>query len=160
MAVDSEIVRDRARAVLRIATGLLFAQHGAQKLLGWWGGIGGAGATADPGTLMWFAGVLELFGGPLISLGLLTRPIAAILTLEMIFAMALRHWPRGPIPIANGGELASLYFFLFAFFAAVGPGAWSLDRWIRRRRRGPEPVPATRADDRPGSRFRRPLGSS
>ncbi len=123
------------RAVLRIGAGLLFMQHGAQKLFGWLGGFGGTpGNTAELMSQMGLAGVLEFFGGLLIVLGLLTRPVALVLALEMIAAYFIAHVPQGGFPIQNGGELALLYALVFAYFAAVGAGPASLDRMIARRR--------------------------
>ena len=60
--------------LLRVVTGLLFFQHGAQKLLGWFGGFGETG-TAPLMSLMGLAGVLELAGGILIMIGFLTQPV-------------------------------------------------------------------------------------
>jgi putative oxidoreductase len=121
--------------LLRIGTGLLFAQHGAQKLLGWFGGFGGTpGATAPLMSQMGLAGVLELVGGLLIALGLLTRPTALILVAEMIAAYIIAHLPQGGFPIENGGELSLFYALVFAFFFAYGAGPASLDRLFSRRR--------------------------
>lgn len=115
----------RMRSVLRIAVGLLFMQHGVQKLFGW--------LTAEPRepvvllSQMGVAGVLETFGGLLIVLGLFTRPVAFVLAGEMAFAYFLAHAPRGFWPILNGGELPVLYCFTFLYFATVGGGVWSVD---------------------------------
>ncbi len=79
-------------------------------------------------------GVLELAGGLLILAGLFTRPVAFILSGEMAFAYFMRHAPRSFWPILNGGELAVLYCFLFLYLAAAGPGPWSLDAVVRRRK--------------------------
>jgi putative oxidoreductase len=119
---------------LRIVTGLLFWQHGAQKLLGWFGAQG----TADPFTMFWWAGVLEFWGGALVAFGVLTRPVALILAGEMAVAYFRAHAPRGFWPIMNGGELAALYCFIYVFLAVRGGGAFSVDGWIsavRKRRR-------------------------
>lgn len=111
------------QAILRIGAGLLFMQHGAQKLFGLLGG-----SQVDSFiSLMGLAGVLEFFGGLLIVLGLFTRPTAIILTLEMIVAYFYAHQPQGGFPIQNGGELALLYALVFAFLATIGPGKASLD---------------------------------
>ena len=118
---------------LRVGAGILFFQHGAQKLLGWFGGMGGEGATAPLFSLIGLAGVLELVGGVLLVLGLFVIPVATILTIEMLFAYAIAHMPQGGWPIQNQGELALLYALVFAFFAAHGAGAVSLDRWIAAR---------------------------
>ncbi|HXW05794.1 MAG TPA: DoxX family protein [Vicinamibacterales bacterium] len=110
-------------ALLRIVAGFLFFQHGLPKLLG---GFGRA-AAAEPLTQQWFAGVIEVFGGAAIALGLFTSPIAFIASGEMAVAYFQAHAPRGFWPIMNGGELAALYCFVFLYFAARGSGKWSID---------------------------------
>ena len=123
-------------AILRIGAGLMFMQHGVQKLFGWLGGFGGTpGETAELFSLMGLAGVLEAFGGLLIVLGLFTTPVAVILVIEMIAAYFMAHAPQGGFPIENGGELAVLFVVIFAFLAANGPGPASLDRMMASRRR-------------------------
>jgi len=114
-------------AAVRIGAALLFMQHGVQKLFGLLGGVGGSGATVELFSLYGLAGVLEFFGGALIALGLLTRPVAIVLALEMIAAYFIAHAPQGGFPIQNGGELALLYALVFAFLATGGPGLFSLD---------------------------------
>lgn len=116
-----------ALALTRIGTGLLFAQHGAQKLFGWFGGLGGPGQTAALYSQMGAAGVLECFGGLLLVLGLGTRPVAVILIGEMLYAFFTVHLPRGGAPMQNGGELALLYICLFVALAGLGAGAFSVD---------------------------------
>ena len=126
---------DLALLALRLIAGLMFAQHGAQKLLGWFADpsrAGGGGPAA--GSLPWIAGVLELVGGPLIALGLFTRPVAFLLSGLMAVAYFTAHAPRGFWPIVNKGELGALYCFVFLLLAAVGAGAYSLDAQRRRRR--------------------------
>ena len=120
--------RDQTVGLLRIAAGLLFLQHGVQKLFGGLGGFGGQpGNTAELFSLMGLAGVLETFGAMLLVLGLLTRPVAFLLSGMMAVAYFMAHMPNAFFPIENGGELAALYSFVFLFFAANGPGAFSLD---------------------------------
>jgi putative oxidoreductase len=112
-------------AVLRIIAGLLFACHGAQKLFGLFGGVGGqSGATVPLFSLMGLAGVIEFGGGLLIALGILTSYAAFLASGEMAFAYFMRHFPRGFWPIQNDGELAVLYCFLFLYIAAHGAGVW------------------------------------
>jgi putative oxidoreductase len=116
------------QAILRIGAGLLFMQHGAQKLFGWLGGFGGApGATAPLFSLMGLAGVLEFFGGLLVVLGCLTRPVGLLLAGEMVVAYVIAHLPRGGWPIQNGGELALLYAMVFLFLVGNGSQPASLD---------------------------------
>ena len=121
-----------ALALLRIGAGLLFMQHGAQKLFGLLGGVGGSGAPAELLSQLGIAGALEFFGGALIVLGLFTRLTAAVLALLMVIAYVIAHLPQGAIPVLNGGELALLYALVFTFLAGSGSGAWSLDRLRKR----------------------------
>ena len=115
-------------AILRVGAGLLFMLHGAQKLLGWFGGFGGTpGATAPLMSQMGLAGVIELAGGLLIVIGLFTRPVALIAFLEMIAAYLIAHAGQAFWPIENRGELALLYGLVWLFLAANGPGPWSVD---------------------------------
>jgi putative oxidoreductase len=123
-----------ALTVFRIGAGLLFFEHGAQKLLGWMGGFGQPGGTAPLMSQLGLAGVLEFFGGPLIAAGLFTRPVAAVLVFEMIAAFFIGHWPRGGWPVQNQGELALLYALIFCYFATHGPGPYSIDARIGGRR--------------------------
>ena len=109
-------------ALLRIAAGLAFAQHGAQKLFGVIGGQAAA-LTSQLG----LAGIIEFVGGLLIALGLFTSPVAFVASGEMAWAYFQRHAPRGSWPIQNGGELAVLYCFIFLYLAAAGSGKLSID---------------------------------
>lgn len=109
-------------ALLRIVAGFLFALHGAQKLFGV---LGGTRAT-EP--LFVTAGVIELVGGTLIAIGLLTSAAAFIASGEMAAAYFMVHAPRGFWPILTGGELPALYCFLFLYIAARGAGPFSVGR--------------------------------
>jgi putative oxidoreductase len=127
-------------AALRAGAALLFMQHGVQKLLGGLGGVDGSGGTVPLASLFGLAGLLELVGGALLLLGLLTRPLAFLLAVEMVVAYGMAHLPRGGLPVQNQGELALLYALVFAFLAGSGAGPLSLDRWMaRRRHHGGEP---------------------
>jgi putative oxidoreductase len=115
----------RLLSPLRIVAALLFMQHGTQKLFAF-----PVSEPRDPAalvSLIGVAGVLEVFGGLLLLLGLFTRPVAFVLAGEMAVAYFRSHAPQGFWPILNGGELAALYCFLFLYLAAVGGGPWSLD---------------------------------
>ncbi|MBI2565033.1 DoxX family protein [Candidatus Woesearchaeota archaeon] len=108
--------------VFRVFVGLLFAQHGAQKLLGWFGG------KAMPLiSMMGVAGIIELVGGLLLTLGLLTRFTALVTAVEMLAAYFMAHAPNGLAPIMNKGELALLYFASFLVLSAHGAKKWGLD---------------------------------
>lgn len=126
--LHSPPVRGATHAVARILIGLLFMQHGAQKLFGMFGGMGGSGGAADLFSLMGLAGVLEFFGGLLVVAGLLTTPVAALLALMMLVAYFMAHAGEGLIPIENNGELALLYMAAFAFLSVSGSGPASLDK--------------------------------
>jgi putative oxidoreductase len=121
--------------LLRVVSGLLFFQAGSLKMFGWFGGMPGqAGSTAPLMSQAGVAGVLEVFGGVAIMLGLLTRPVAFVLSGEMAVAYWQFHAPHGAWPILNHGEAAVLLCFIFLYFAAQGGGDWSLDALIRRKR--------------------------
>jgi putative oxidoreductase len=113
---------DHIYTALRVVAGLLFALHGSQKLLGFPGGV----ETAHGGLLL-AAGLIELAGGALIALGLLTRPVAFLASGTMAVAYFMAHAPHGFYPILNQGELAALYSFLFLYVFAHGGGRFSLD---------------------------------
>ncbi len=84
-------------------------------------------------SLAWIAGALELIGGPLIVLGLFTRPVAFILSGQMAFAYWLAHAPQSVYPLLNSGDAAILYCFIFLYLAFAGGGPWSLDAWLAKR---------------------------
>lgn len=119
-------------SVLRIVAGFTFTLHGLQKF-GAFGGMGGHGGKVAAFTIAWFAAILEAVGGPLLILGLFTRPVAFILCGEMAFAYFRAHARRGFWPIANGGELAVLYCFIFLYLCVAGAGPISVDRMMGKR---------------------------
>jgi putative oxidoreductase len=116
-----------AYSALRVAGGVLFVFHGLQKF-GLFGGL-----FVELASRLGAAAVIEVVAGTLIAIGLVAVPAAIVASGEMAFAYALAHYPRGPWPIQNGGELAVLYGFLFLFVATRGPGPVSLDRVLKRR---------------------------
>lgn len=122
-----------AHVLLRVVAGFLFMQHGGQKLLGWYGGIGIPDGAALP-PLMMVAGALELVGGLLVMFGLFTRPTAFLLSGEMAVAYFMAHFPKGALPLQNQGEPPALFSFIFLFLAANGDGGFSMDAILRRRR--------------------------
>lgn len=113
----------RMLSVLRIVTALLFLAHGTQKLLGFPASEG----MPDPFTMGWIAGVLELFGGGLLALGLFTRPVAFVLSGQMAVAYFIAHAPQSFYPVLNGGDAAILFCFVFLYLVFAGPGPWSVD---------------------------------
>lgn len=115
----------RALGATRIMASLLFIAHGTQKYFGF-PSVSPRG-LAEPLSMAGAAGMLELVGGPLLLLGLFTRPVAFILSGMMAVAYFVAHAPQGFFPIDNGGEPAILFCFLFLLLSAAGPGAWSLD---------------------------------
>ena len=120
-------------ALLRIIGALLYVCHGAQKLLGLFGGV--QGGTVPLLSLMGLAGLIELGAGLLIAGGILTRPAAFLASGEMACAYWLAHAPRGFWPIRNGGEIVVLYCFLFLYIMSQGAGPWSLACLVHRQPR-------------------------
>jgi putative oxidoreductase len=120
----------RLLSILRIVAALTFMEHGTQKLLGF-------PLSDHPGpelfSLPGLSGVLELFGGALLLLGLFTRPVAFILSGMMAVAYWLVHAPQNFFPVNSGGDAAVLYCFLFLYLVAAGGGPWSLDNTVRSR---------------------------
>lgn len=109
-------------AALRIVAGLLFMQHGAQKLFGALGG-----RQQELLSQMGLAGVIEFVGGAMMAIGLFASPVAFLASGQMAWAYFQAHAARGWFPIQNGGEEAVLYCFLFLFIAASGSGKLSID---------------------------------
>jgi putative oxidoreductase len=125
-----QTAREATHSLLRAVAGLMFWQHGAQKLFGWLDGRQVQELASLPG----LAGVLEFFGGVLIIVGLFTRPVAFVLSGEMAFAYFMSHAPRALWPIENRGEASVLFCFIFLFFAAHGAGRYSLEALLGGRR--------------------------
>jgi len=125
--------QSRALAVLRIITAYLFMAHGTAKLFGMpyvamFDGL-------QLMSLVGLAGVLEVFGGALLLIGLFTRPVAFVLCGFMAVAYFMAHANQGSalLPMLNGGELAVLYCFVFLYFVFSGAGVWSVDAARKRR---------------------------
>ena len=113
---------DKLYALMRIVVGLLFSFHGAQKLFGLFGGMGGSGEGAQLISKMGLAGGIEFFAGVLVMVGFFTGWAAFLASGQMAAAYFMAHLPRGFLPIDNGGELAALYAFVFLYIASRGSG--------------------------------------
>ena len=113
-------------SLLRIAAAYMFMLHGTAKFFSFPVSMGGG----SPSGIYLAAAILEVGGGILLLLGLLTRPVAFILSGQMAVAYFMAHASQGNalFPIANGGESAALFSFVFLYLAAAGGGAWSLDK--------------------------------
>ncbi len=121
----------QALSLLRIVAALIFLLHGSSKLLGF-----PASEMPMPPAMsfMWFGGLLELVGGLMLLFGILSRPVAFILSGEMAVAYWMFHAPSSTFPSLNGGDAAILYCFVFLYIAAAGPGPWSVDAMLSRNR--------------------------
>ncbi|HEY6066181.1 MAG TPA: DoxX family protein [Thermoanaerobaculia bacterium] len=113
---------------------LLFMQVGTAKLFAFPAAVMPGGGTAPISSLAGIAGILEVFGGLLLLLGLFTRPVAFVLSGEMAVAYFIGHAPQGFWPVLNQGAPAIFYSFLFLYLSAAGPGPWSIDAILRRGR--------------------------
>ncbi len=114
---------DQTYAVMRIMVGLLFFFHGTQKLLEF-----PAKSGMDiPAFVTYGAGPIELVGGALVAVGLLTRWAAFVCSGLMAAAYWMAHGSQGFWPILNQGELAIIYCFVFLAVSSKGSGIWSID---------------------------------
>lgn len=115
---------EKIYAALRIITGLMFMQHGLQKIFG----LLVAGEPQPmPAWIQWGGGGVELVGGALVAIGLFTGPAAFLCSGTMAVAYFAVHVGQGFFPVLNKGELAALYCWVFFFIAAKGSGIWSVD---------------------------------
>jgi putative oxidoreductase len=118
-------------SLFRIMFGLLYFMHGSAKLFGW--PVSQEVPTNSPA---WWAGILELVLGALITVGLFTRIAAFVASGAMAVAFFTQHFPDGFWPIQNKGELAVLYCWGFFLLVFTGSGWLALDAILRRVRRG------------------------
>jgi putative oxidoreductase len=123
-------------SAVRIVVSFLLLCHGAAKLFGAFGGVDDHGAAVPLGSWpLWWAGVIELGGGGLVLLGLLTRAAALLCSGAMAFAYFTVHQPQALLPLQNGGELAALFSWIFLLIAVLGPGPFALDAMLGHVRR-------------------------
>jgi len=118
-------------SILRIFTGLELLQHGTGKILGF--PVVPMFANVQISSLSGVAGLIELIGGILFTIGLFTRPVAFVLSGFTAAAYFMAHAIKGFYPVLNGGELAALFCFVFLYFAFAGAGPWSADAIIRKK---------------------------
>lgn len=123
------------RALFRVVAGLCFVSFGTMKLFGF---PPHEGMPVPLFTQLGLGGVLETVGGLCVTLGLFTRPVAFVLSGEMAVAYFQFHAPTSFFPSVNMGVPAILYCFFYLYLVFAGPGAFSLDGWLARRRRGLE----------------------
>lgn len=125
-------------SILRFVSGLIFMQHGVQKLFLWPASLHHSGPLVIF-SMTGLAGFLEGFGGLSIVLGLGTRTVAFVLSGEMAFAYWMVHFPAGLgmkdgwMPVVNQGDLAILFCFVFLYLTLAGGGPWSIDAILARR---------------------------
>ncbi|WP_026532565.1 DoxX family protein [Arthrobacter sp. H41] len=120
-----------ARALLRVVVGFLFAAHGWQKF-NEWTIAGTQAAFGEMGIPLAeivapLIAILELGGGIALIIGVLARPIALLLTLDMLGALVLVHLNAGVFVASNGFELVLLLGTAALAIALVGPGRLSAD---------------------------------
>ena len=128
-------VGDVGLLLLRLGIGLTFAAHGAQKAFGWWGGPGpegwhGAMARMGFHPTRLFAGIsiaVELVGGILLALGLLTPIAGAALVAQSVVIIVAAHWQKGFFNAAGGYEFPLALGLAAAAVILLGPGRISLD---------------------------------
>jgi putative oxidoreductase len=123
------------QSILRIVTGLLFLEHGMQKLFNFPPPSAAMVAMTahvpdNVRTLLLVAGCIELIAGALITLGLFSRFAAFIASGEMAFAYWLGHvfQSHSLFPTVNGGDAAILFCFVFLYLAAAGPGPLAVNQ--------------------------------
>ena len=132
--------------ILRVMLGLVMLPHGAQKLLGWYGGFGFAGTMGFfteqmhvPVVVAFLVIIGESFGSLGLILGLLTRFTAASLSLIMAGAIAMVHWPNGFFmnwfgkQAGEGFEYHLLVIGMSLALLIAGAGKWSVDGVIAKK---------------------------
>jgi len=118
---------DLVYCIMRIVIGLLFACHGGTKILGFPASQYGPATN----TLGLVTGWIELICGFLVALGFFARAGAFFASGEMAVAYFMTSASRGFFPIANGGEVAVAYCFIFLFVVFYGSGRWSVDSLLK-----------------------------
>lgn len=123
---------------LRLAVGLTFAAHGAQKSFGWWAGPGprrwrGAMESmgfTPPGLFAVISMGVELVAGLLLAVGLLTAIAAAALVAQSVVIVGRAHWAKGFFNTADGYEYPLVLGVVCAVVGFLGAGRLSIDAAI------------------------------
>lgn len=126
---------EQARSIARIIVGFLITLHGFRNAFGMLAARAGRrGAPPMALDMMGpIGGYVEIAGGVLLMLGLLTVPVAIVLCLTAAYGYAAGPISRpSPWPIRNGGEEAVVYCVATIYFALAGAGAWSIDALLHR----------------------------
>lgn len=120
--------------LLRIVAGYTFILHGTAKFWEFPISMTGGKGSVPLASLHGIGGVLEVVFGALIILGLFTRLAAFILSGQMAVAYFMFHATAATflLPLANKGESAVLFCFIFLYFVFAGGGAFSLDNKLSR----------------------------
>ena len=112
---------NQAYALMRIVTGCMFLCHG-------WFKFWTMNEATRPFHIQWIAGPIELIGGTLVMIGLWTRSAAFLCSGMAAAAYWVGHFPRGWVPLLNGGESAVLFAFAFLYISAKGTGIWGVSK--------------------------------
>jgi len=124
----------RMLSIFRIVAGAMFMSAGTMKIFGHPANPMPNMPPIELMSQMGIGGLMEIVGGALIVLGLFTRPVAFILSGEMAVAYFQFHAPQSFWPSVNMGTPAVLYCWFFLYLVFAGPGIWSLDARMARRR--------------------------
>ncbi|MFF3952136.1 DoxX family protein [Streptomyces sp. NPDC001890] len=121
-----------ALGLFRIVIGLFFTCHGTASLFGVLGGAMNGGSIPAGTWPGWYAAVIQLVGGALVTVGLGTRVAALICSGSMAYAYFKVHQPEALFPLQNGGEPSAVFCWAFLLLVFTGPGALALDRLFGR----------------------------
>lgn len=129
--MDTDTIDDAGKLVIRVALGLLILLHGIAKLMGGVGGISGMlQGIGLPGFIAWGVYLGEVLGPILLIAGFYARLGAALIVVNMLFAILLAHRPELWSLSPQGGwklELQGMFLFTALGLALTGPGGWSIN---------------------------------
>ncbi|BCL13014.1 integral membrane protein [Micromonospora sagamiensis] len=137
MLVAANRLTEPVYNLFRIVIGLLFTSHGLSTVFGMFEGYMGTGEAIPVGLWPdWYGSLIQVITGPLVLIGLFTRPAAVLASGSMAYAYFMVHQPTGLLPMNNRGEPAVLFCWGFLLIAVLGPGRWALDHLLSRRKGG------------------------